>query len=260
MNKITAVIITFNEAANIEKCLISLAEVVDEIVIVDAFSVDDTVRICNKYDTRIYQQKWISYSWNKNFGNRNAKFDYILSVDADEVLSEELRSSILAAKDRLSGAYCFNRLANYCGKWIYHCGWYPDIKTRLFNRNEAQWEGDYVHEHLNINVGIEQKHLSGDLLHNSFNSLNDHVERVEKYSYLAAKQIYANKNLIMAFLKMIFGPVLKFLKCYLLQRGFLDGFYGFCISIISSFDVFLRYAKVIQLKHEAGPSNSIDSE
>jgi glycosyltransferase involved in cell wall biosynthesis len=252
MNKISAVIITHNESKNIEKCLISLIEVADEIVIVDAFSEDDTVKISYKYNARIYQQRWMGYSWNKNFGNKNAKFDYILSIDADEVLSEELRSSILAVKPSLSGIYCFNRLANYCGKWVYHCGWYPDKKTRLFNRNEASWEGDFVHEHLKIKEGIEQTHLTGDLLHYSFKSLSDHVQRVEKYSSLAAQQIYLNKNLMMAFLNLIFGPMLKFLKCYFLKRGFLDGFYGFCISIISSFDIFLRYAKLIQLKNSDG--------
>ncbi len=247
MNKISAVIITYNEEANIGRCLQSLQGVVDEILVVDAFSADRTVEICREFQAQVVQKSWEGYSRNKNFGNAQARFDYILSIDADEALSPELAHSILAAKSNLRGAYTMSRLTNYCGRWIRHGGWYPDVKLRLFNRQDARWVGDFVHESLEFVRRVPRIHLKGDLLHYSFHSLADHLQRVNTYSDLAAREIL-HRNPTGILFKMLFSPPAKFIKGYVFQRGFLDGFHGLCIAAISAFDVFIRYAKVHELR------------
>ena len=151
--QISAVIITFNEEKNIERCLNSLQGVGDEIIIVDSLSTDKTQEICSKYDlVKFYSQEWLGYSSQKNYDNKLASFDTILSIDADEVLSFELKQSILTIKaqyDNISNPniiFSVKRLTNYCGSWIKHCGWYPDTKKRIFNKS-VQWVGD-IHEEL----------------------------------------------------------------------------------------------------------------
>ena len=139
MTPISAVIITRNEAENISRCIESVQKVADEVIVVDAYSEDDTVEICKKLGARIFQKRWEGYSNSKNFGNDKAEHDFILSLDADEVLSDKLVESISIAKRNLTGVYRFNRLTNYCGKWIYYSGWYPDRKVRLFDRRIALW-------------------------------------------------------------------------------------------------------------------------
>ncbi len=253
MAAISAVIITYNEETNIKRCLESVATVADEILIIDSFSTDQTTTICREFGCRVIQRPWEGYSRTKNFGNQSAQYDFILSIDADEVLSPRLITSLLAHKPSLQGAYSMNRLTNYCGKWIHHCGWYPDPKVRLFNRQEAHWVGEYVHEYLQFNRPVATVHLAGDLWHYSFNSFQDHLQRVNQYSELAAQELVAlgKENLLP---KMLFSPMLKFFKIYLVQRGFLDGFYGFSIASISAFDIFIRYAKAIQLRKRVNNS------
>lgn len=251
MIKLSVVIITFNEEKNIERCLQSVQKVADEIVIVDSFSSDRTLEICRKYETKIYERKWQGYSHTKNFGNQMALHDQILSIDSDEALSPELEQSILEMKSNsLGGVFSFNRKTNYCGKWIHHCGWYPDVKIRLFNRNNTRWEGEYVHEELVFDQPLSVVHLPGDLYHYSFVSLGDHLQRVNKYSDLAASELQERHKNGLIF-KMLFSPPGKFFKTYFFKKGFLDGFYGLCISAISAFDVFIRYAKVIQMRRSA---------
>jgi len=227
MTKISAVIITKNEEQNIRRCLESVTQVTDKIIVVDSHSTDNTVSICREYQVEVFQLEWKGYAHAKNFGIGKTNNDYILSIDADEVLSEPLIHSIQRVKEQMTGAFSFNRLSNYCGQWIHHCGWYPDRKLRIFPKNKAQW--------------------SGDLLHYSFRSLSDHIQRVDRYSRLAAEEL-VQKNEDLLYLKLIVLPVFKFIKSYLLQGGFIDGFLGFCICSISGFDVFLRYAKAIHLK------------
>ena len=247
MAKLSAVIITKNEEKNIRRCLESVIEVADEIIVIDSQSTDNTVSICREFQVEIFQLEWKGYAHAKNYGIGKTKNDYILSIDADEVLSEMLIHSIQKVKEQLKGAYEFNRLSNYCGQWIHHCGWYPDRKIRLFSKNNARWYGNFVHEKLQFDDHMEVINLKGDLLHYSFHSLSDHMQRVDQYSQLAAEELIQMKKRLII-LKMIVLPFIKFLKSYIFQNGYLDGFYGFCICVISGFDVFLRYAKVIQIK------------
>lgn len=248
MSKISAVIITFNEERNIARCLESVKEVADEVLVVDSHSHDGTAGICREMGARVIDTDWMGYAATKNFGNQLAQHDYILSIDADEVLSRELIRSIQTAKQQLQGCYRVNRITNYCGRWVRHSGWYPDHKIRLFDRRSAQWHGE-VHETLVMEKLGEPQFLAGDLLHFSFNSPADHVQRVNRYSNLAARAC-SQKSAAELYLRMLLAPPITLLKIYLLRRGFLDGYAGLCIAVISAFDQFIRHAKALHLKHE----------
>ncbi len=240
---ISAVIITLNEEKNIRRCLESVVRVADEIIIVDSRSTDATEMICSEFGVHFISTDWLGYSVTKNFGNSLANHDYILSLDADEVLSEQLISSVLAVKTQMDGVYKFNRLTNYAGKWVKHCGWYPDAKIRLFPKSKARWTGDFVHEILDFDDDLQVHHLKGDLLHFSYHSVQEHYERIEKYSTLHAEKMYAEGKRPVA-LKMYCSPLFKFLRDYVLKLGFLDGSTGFTICKISARAVYLKYKKL----------------
>ena len=154
MPKISAVIITFNEEKYIEKCISSLEEIADEIIVVDSFSTDRTEDICGKFNVRFSKHKFDGYVEQKNYAMSLASYPYILSLDADEALSDELKKSILGIKDNLKyDGYIFNRLNNYCGKWIKHSRWYPDKHLRLFNSAKGKWTGPNPHDKFKLDPG-----------------------------------------------------------------------------------------------------------
>ncbi len=251
MTKISGVIITFNEEKSIENCLKSLVGVVDEIVVIDSFSTDRTKEICKAYNVGVIQQKFLGFTDQKNFAMSKAKYDYVLSLDADEALSKQLSDEILKAKNNLEfDGYSFNRLNNYCGTWIKHSGWYPDNKIRLFNRKKAHWVGENnLHEIVILDDPKKHKHLKGDLLHWSYNSYGEHCVKINKYTDIAATAIANRKKKSSVFvIKAIVNPFWKFIKNYFIKLGFLDGFQGFVICIFTAYETFLKYAKVIQLQ------------
>lgn len=245
MRKLSAVIITYNEARNIKRCIASLQDVADEIVVVDSFSTDATPSICKGMNVQFHQREWKGYSKQKNYGNGLASNDWILSVDADESLSEELKSAILFEKENGKGFnFSFNRLTNYCGQWIKHSGWYPDTKIKMFNRTEDDWQGE-VHEVLTVDAK-KVKRLKGDLLHYSYHTVSDHVKRTDLYSTLGAKELYENGKKP-SLLKLLFNPWLKFNKMYFIKLGFLDGMAGLTIALITAYSTFLKYIKLYYL-------------
>ena len=244
MRKLSAVIITFNEARNIKRCIESLQDVADEIIVVDSFSTDATPSICKGLGVHFFEREWKGYSKQKNYGNGLASSDWILSIDADEAISEDLRNSILRVKSESHENFSFNRLTNYCGKWIKHSGWYPDTKIRMFNRTKSDWQGE-VHETLNIDSNSVKK-LKGDLLHYSYNSVSDHVKRTDGYSTLGAQELF-NRKKKSSVINLIFNPWLKFHKLYFLRLGFLDGMAGFTIALITAYGTFLKYIKLYYL-------------
>jgi glycosyltransferase involved in cell wall biosynthesis len=248
MPKISAVIITFNEERNIERCLHSLKDVVDEIVVLDSFSSDKTEGICKKFSVKFHQRSWEGYSASKNFAGTLTENDFILSVDADEVLSSELRLSILSVKNDLQqkAVYKFNRLTNYCGEWIRHSGWYPDVKIRIFDKNLVRWEGE-IHERLMVPKAFKQIHLKGDLHHYSYYSVREHLKQTVRYSSLSAKELFDRKKKS-SFLKLWAGPAIKFIKNYIFHLGFLDGYYGFLICKISAHGAYLKQKKLRKLQ------------
>lgn len=254
MTPISAVIITFNEERNILRCIESLRGIADEIIVLDSFSSDRTQEICETLakdlPVRFYQKEWIGYSQNKNYLNSLATHDYLLSIDADEAVDEELKNAIIREKTKgLSGTYALNRLTNYCGKWIKHSGWYPDIKTRIFSNSNAEWSGEYVHETLEFKQKTEEKVLEGHLLHYSYYSFVEHRARADKYSALTAIKMNANGKKA-SFLKPYLSALVRFLSMYLFSAGFLDGKMGYKIAVISAQSNVFKYKELRRLNKQ----------
>ena len=250
MIKLSLVIIALNEEKNIEKCLQAAKSVADEIVVIDSLSTDRTAEIAASFGAKVFQQPFENFVKQKNIAIDAATNDWILSLDADEVLSEELCSSIQKAKENpLFDGYFMNRLTNYCGKWIHHCGWYPDAKLRLFNRQKARWTGHLIHEKMEMAAGSVSGKLEGDLLHYSYYSISDHIRQADKFSAISAQEMFEKGKKASGF-KLVMSPVFKFLRDYLFRMGFLDGFYGYVICHISAHAAFLKYAqlRVLQKK------------
>lgn len=246
--KISAVIITYNEARNIVRCLKSLEGIADEIVVVDSFSTDETELLCKPFNVRFLQHSFEGYMQQKSWACEQAGFDHILSLDADEQLSDELRSSIFKVKeDWKSDAYSFSRLTNYLGKWIRHCGWYPDIKLRLWDRRKGAWSGINLHESVKMNANTSETKLKGDLLHFSYYSIRQHLNQINSFTEIAAKEgIIKGKNT--SFVVIVFRSIWKFKRDYFFKLGFLDGYYGFVVCSMSAYTVFVRYLKIRELK------------
>jgi glycosyltransferase involved in cell wall biosynthesis len=247
MNPLSATIITFNEERNIGRCLEALKKIADEIIILDSFSTDQTIEICNQYDVKFIQRKWEGYSSAKNYVNALASHNYIFSVDADEVPDSELIATILSLKKSgFSGAYRINRMTNYCGKWIKHSGWYPDRKIRLFPKNKALWQGEFVHEELIIDEGLVVSNLKGHLQHYSYYNYEEHRERADKYSLLTAQKLHATGKKV-GDMKPVLSAIGRFISMYFLKLGFLDGRMGFKIAQISAKSNLLKYKELIRL-------------
>lgn len=252
MAKLSVVIITLNEEKNIARCLRSVEGLSDDIVVVDSGSVDLTESVCKTFGVRFYYHEWMGYAETKNYANSLAIYPLILSLDADEALSDELRESIQAVlQNQQSPAYSVNRLTNYCGKWIKHGGWYPDKKIRLFNNEEGYWSGSLVHEILKLKNGAPVGHLKGDLLHYSYNSIAEHIKQSNHFTDLAARKAFESGQKS-TLLNVVFSPLIKFKKDYIFRAGFLDGYYGFVICMVSAFATFMKYAKLRQLQKDAG--------
>jgi glycosyltransferase involved in cell wall biosynthesis len=245
--KISATVVTLNEERNIARALESL-RCVDEIVVVDSGSSDRTVEVALRLGARVLQETWRGYAGQKNFASQCAAYDWILSIDADESVTEELEGEILALKRDGPGrdAYSMPRLAQYLGRWITHGGWYPDRKVRLFDRRRAEWVGDYVHESVRVTGSTGELH--GKLLHFTCDSLSDHMRTLDRYTTLAARELLA-KNSTVPMHRMIFDPAWTFVRTYLMRRGFLDGPQGLAIAWMAALYTFLKYAKAWQ---EAG--------
>jgi len=247
MIKLSVTIITLNEESNIERCLQSVKAVADEILVVDSLSTDATVAIAERYGAKIIMQAFLGHLEQKNFASEQAAHDWILAIDADEELSTELAENILKVKEAPEfEAYHYNRLNNYCGKWIKHCGWYPDRKIRLYNRNTGSWKGENPHDRwLPDDNATKVGFLKGDLLHYTYHSISDHLKRIEKYSDIAARQ-KVNKGKDCSILKIWLGPKWKFVKDYIIRLGFMDGYWGYMVCRLSSMEVRVKYAKTRQ--------------
>jgi glycosyltransferase involved in cell wall biosynthesis len=239
--KISATIITFNEERNLPRALESL-RCCDEIVIVDSGSTDRTAEIAENYGARVLEANWRGYAGQKNYASDCAAHDWVLSIDADEALSEDLEGEIWALKKKGPefDAYTVPRLAQYLGRWILYSGWYPDRKIRLFDRRKARWVGEYVHESV-VSTGTVGE-LHGNLLHYTCGSLSEHIKTMDRYTTLAAEEIVARKKKV-GYRHLLLDPPWTFVRSYLLQRGFLDGVEGLSIAYMASLYTFLKYAK-----------------
>jgi glycosyltransferase involved in cell wall biosynthesis len=247
---LSAVIITNNEERNIARCLESLRGVADDIVVVDSGSTDRTEEICRSHGVGFIRQTWPGYSAQKNFANDRARNDWILSLDADEALSGELRRSILELKSAGAIRVCeFARMTNYCGHWVRHGGWYPDRKVRMFDRRNARWEGA-LHEELQGFPRSEVVRLAGDCLHYSYDTVEDHHRQADRFTTLAAAELFARGSRVGA-LRRHLSPVWKFILDYGLRLGFLDGAAGFRIAWISAGATRMKYLKLQRLESES---------
>ncbi|HEX8039538.1 MAG TPA: glycosyltransferase family 2 protein [Chryseosolibacter sp.] len=256
--KISATIITFNEEKKIERCLQSLLGVADEIVVVDSFSTDQTAAICSRYPVVFIRNVFGGYIAQKNFAMEQASYDCILSLDADEVLSDELRASILAVKadwGKYDG-YSFNRFNNYCGTWIRFCGWYPDRKIRLWDRRKARWRGEDPHDKVKL-APDRVKRLRGDLLHYAYLTVDEHLTQMHKFAEVAAKAKYRNGKKPVFIVHVIFNPIFKFFRKYLLQLGFLDGYYGFVFCAATSALNFYKYLRLYEYHRSGLPEEQL---
>jgi glycosyltransferase involved in cell wall biosynthesis len=255
MAQLSVVIITLNEERNIGRCLQSVEGIADDVVVVDGGSTDRTEAICLEYGGRFISHPWMGFAETKNFANAQAKYPLILSLDADEALSEKLKASVLAVKagESVNTAFNMNRLTNYCGKWIKHCGWYPDTKIRLFNRDHARWTGKVIHEKLTTDPGTGLKHLEGDILHYSYYSIAGHIAQANRFTDLTAEEAF-REGKRSGMLQILFKPPVKFIRDYFFKLGFLDGYYGFIICRISAQATFYKYIKLRQLNAGAVPN------
>ena len=244
MPEISVVIVTLNEERNIERCLQSVREVADEIIVVDSFSTDRTEEICLKYGVKFSRHPFEGYVEQKSYVITLAGHDHVLLIDADEALSDELRASILAIKQNWThDGYHFNRLNSYCGQWIRHSGWYPDRKIRLFDKRKASVKGKNPHDEIVMEKGATVKHLRGDLLHYTYLSVNDHIHQINRFTEIQAREKFELGKKT-SFLALLFSPVYKFIRHYFFQLGFLDGYYGFLICRNSAYSTFLKHAKL----------------
>jgi glycosyltransferase involved in cell wall biosynthesis len=249
VKSLSVVIITLNEERNIERCLKSIRDLADEIIVLDAFSSDKTAEICEQYNVQFVQRAWEGYAASKNYLNNLVSSEYILSLDADEALSEELYFELKAEKESgFQGTYSVNRLTNYMGKWIYHSGWYPDVKPRLFPKEGSYWSGEYVHEEL-IHPASKLKVFKGNLEHYSYYSYQDHRARADKYSLLTAQKFHAKGKKVGPF-KPLISAIGRFIAMYFIKLGFLDGWKGFKIAQISAQSNILKYKELRRLNRE----------
>ena len=246
--EISAVIITHNEERRLEDALKSLSGVAAEVIVVDSRSTDGTIKLARRFTPRVFERDWTNYSDQKNFANGLASFPWILSLDADERISPELKTELLELKTRTPDEACAGfsipRRVFYLGRWIRHSGWYPDRRVRLFRGNRAHWEGDYVHERLVVEGSIEKLH--GTIHHFTYRNISDHLARINTFSDLGAQKLYAERKKSRWY-HLAFLPPARFFKAYLLQLGFLDGFAGLVIAMLTCHAVFVRYAKLREI-------------
>ncbi|HVX65129.1 MAG TPA: glycosyltransferase family 2 protein [Bryobacteraceae bacterium] len=239
--KISATIITCNEERKIARAIESL-RCCDEILVVDSGSTDRTVEIAGKLGARVIESPWPGYSKQKNLAAAQAANDWILSLDADETLSEALEGEIWQLRKNGPGfdAYTMPRMAQYLGRWILHSGWYPDRKVRLYHRDKATWVGEFVHESVRVEGTVG--HLKSNILHYTCESLSEHLRTLDRYTTLAAQEL-VSRGEPAGWHNLIFEPGWTFVRTYLFQCGFLDGLEGLMISHMAALYTFLKYAK-----------------
>lgn len=250
MHKLSVVIITFNEEKNIRRCLESIKDIADEIVVVDSFSTDKTESICKEFNAKFITHKFDGYIEQKNYALSQAINDYILSLDADEAPNDILVQSIITEKKNfIASVYSVNRLTNYCGQWIRHGSWYPDTKIRLIKKNSGSWAGENPHDRFIPHGNIKVKHLEGDILHYSYYTLEEHILQINRFSTINAQSAFKNGTRSNWF-KIIFNPAFRFVRDYFFKSGWRDGFYGYIICRNSAYSTFLKYIKLKKLQSE----------
>jgi glycosyltransferase involved in cell wall biosynthesis len=242
---LSAVLITRNAAAVLAPCLESLA-FADEIVVVDSGSSDGTAEIAKRFGARLVQKEWLGFGRQKQYAVDQARHDWVLCLDADETVSPQLAASIQAAlAEPVSPVYRMPRRNRFLGRWLSHGEGYPDWSPRLFNRMNARWSDDLVHE--KVLYAVTPGTLQGDLMHDSSDDLTAYLDRQNRYTTLAARQAY-ELGRSASFLHLVMSPVVRFFKFYVFRFGFLDGVPGLLHISIGCMNSYLKYAKLIELR------------
>ncbi|MEN3041583.1 MAG: glycosyltransferase family 2 protein [Bacteroidia bacterium] len=258
--ELSAVLITYNAERHLRACLESLQEVADEIIIVDSGSTDSTQEIAKAFSkVRWYEREFDGYGSQKNYANSLAQGRYILSVDADEVLSPELQQAILTQKGKWSAeAYSFLRVAVYCGAFVRAAGWYPDWKLRLFRREIAQWSDDPVHERLLLRSGAKVMRLAGEMWHYTYDSPEENLLRTSKYAWLSAEMLFKARrspNWWRGFGK----ATARFVKSLFIKRGWKLGWRGVSIAFLGAIYYVLREIYLSYLYHRGTSAHIVSS-
>jgi glycosyltransferase involved in cell wall biosynthesis len=244
---VSGVVICFNEADRIERCLKSL-DFCDEIVVVDSCSTDGTQDVVRKYTDRLIEQPFLGYVKQKNFALDQAKNDWVVCLDADEALSPELAANVQGAIARNDGrvsGYWLDRVTWYLGVWHDHGEWYPDWQLRVFRRSRGRWGGLDPHDRVELEGGTER--LPGRMLHWNYRHLSDHIQTLDRFSARMAKSL-ADSGVRFRVWDMVMRPPARFFKSYFLRLGFLKGLPGFIVSIAGAYYVFMKYAKLWELE------------
>jgi glycosyltransferase involved in cell wall biosynthesis len=245
--QLSVVIITFNEEKNIGRCLDSVFGVADEIVVVDSFSTDKTKQVCKEKKVCFVEHNFDGHIEQKNWAITQAKHQYILSLDADEALTPELQEEIIKIKNNWrADGYIFNRLTNYCGQWIKHCGWYPDKKLRLWDSTKGVWGGENPHDKVIMKKGTRIQHIKQDILHYSYYTLEEHTKQLEYFAEISAKAAF-KKGKRSNPLKIIYKSWFKFFRNYILKLGFLDGHFGYVICKNTAKETAIKYRRILEL-------------
>lgn len=246
MKKVSAVIIVYNEERNIRECL-ETVQWTDEIVVVDSHSQDRTLEITRQFTDKIFQKEYKGHIDKKRFAVSKASNDWVFSIDADERVTKELEKEIrdvIEKGGRDVVGYDMPRMTQHFGRWIRHGEWYPDRVTRLFRRSRMRYVGMEPHDRVILEG--RRGHLGGMLLHYNYNDFAHQIRTVQAYSEEAAKALFAEGRRA-GFRNLFLRPLFKFVKCYVLKRGFLDGWPGFIIAVTSAFYVLSKYAKLYEM-------------
>jgi glycosyltransferase involved in cell wall biosynthesis len=252
--RVSVTIITLNEAAHIGAAIDSAAWA-DEIVVVDAGSTDETVAIGRGKGVRVSAREWTGYVDQKNHAAALASHDWIFSLDADERITPALAAEVraLLANEPPRRGYRVPRVTFHLGRWIRTTDFYPDFQTRLYDRRAARWQGKYVHESVAVDGGAGQ--LANELQHYSYRDLRDHLERINRYTTLAARQMYENGRRA-GMLDLLLHPPAAFVRNYVLRRGFADGAAGLTLSLINAYAVLLKFAKLWEIQQRTPKSHT----
>jgi len=249
MSKLSAVIIAYNEAKHIERCLQSLLPVADEIlVVINSNTSDNTAAICSRYRANIIHKDFEGYGAQKHFAANNAAYDLILSIDADEAIDERLTEELKEIKSNLvADAYTINIINFYCGKWMRFGGINSTKRLRIFNRTKGNWNNAKVHEQIVILPDSKTIHLTGAIKHIAFESREEHVQKLAKYTLLSATSL-SQKSMAHLVFKLLFSSPLKFMVSYFIKLGFLEGEQGFQFAWLKSYETWQKYGNAIKMK------------
>ena len=243
MTRVTAIVITFNEAANIGAALASLS-FADEIIVVDSQSSDDTVAIARTFTDKVIVRPWPGYIEQKNFAAAQASHDWILSLDADERISEPLADEIRGLAEGSVAGYRMPRVTFHLGRWLRSTDWYPDYQLRLYDRRRARWAGRLVHESIRADGPVVD--LGGEILHHAYRDLSHHLQTMDRYTTLAARQMF-EEGRTAGWVDLAVHPPAAFLRNYVLRGGFRDGVPGLIVSAMNARYVGLKFAKLWEL-------------